>query len=96
MCTCPPHAGRAKLGNKIGPLQGFFESPLTDSNRRPLLTMEVGSVTRVHARSFAITFVLQIGNSARDNNDRALPDVLRLAYPSRTRISLSVLRIEHG
>ena len=36
-------------------------SPLTDSNCRPLLTMRFWSVPRVHARSSATQFLLQIG-----------------------------------
>ena len=45
---------------------------------------------RVHARSLASTFVLQIGSFAACRSARACPAVLALVYPSRTRAALSV------
>jgi hypothetical protein len=45
----------------------------------------------VHARTSAVTFVLQIGPSARVSDARACPRVFNLVYPSRTRGMLSVL-----
>jgi hypothetical protein len=42
-------------------LQGFSSSPLTDSNRRPPLPWRFPGVTRVHTRSLATQFFLQIG-----------------------------------
>ena len=79
------------------PFCGAFAEPSDGLEpSTPSLPWRFGSVTRVHARSLASMFVLQIGSSARDNNERACPDVLGLAYPSRTRLSLSVLQIENG
>ena len=49
----------------------------------------------VRARSFVVTFVLQIRSSSRVWRARACPHVHRLMYPSRTRDVLSVLKTDY-
>jgi hypothetical protein len=62
----------------------------------PSFPWKFGSVTRVHARSSATTFVLQISRWRCAGSVRACPHVLSLMYPPRTRGSLSVLKTQNG
>ena len=76
-------SGRAS-GERLGLTGGGADSSSFGS-----LDERRASGNRVHARSFASTFVLEIGGLERAGSTRACPFVLGLAYPSRTPNPLS-------
>ena len=85
------------MGHVSAPFAGFFSKPSDGLEpSTPSLPWRFRGGNRVHARSLAATFVLQIRRWQCVASARTCPLVLSLLYPSRTRGVLSVRTTNNG